>query len=354
MILPSLPMVSHFEKFITASKKGQRIKYGTKKLTKGTTNQYICVLKLLTEYQRKHTVVLRIGLLKKNSMAFIKRERKYWTRFFKNFSSFLYKEKGYYDCYVSSVYKVLRTFFNYLVNEKYFLIGSFHKLFKVPVEQSTPIILEPSQLQFLIKDKTFENSLPFHLQRTKDIFVFGCIAGLRYSDLMRLTKDNLIQTASSNYLLIHTKKTGTEVKLPLPHFILSIIDKYKRKAGKYLLPRLSSTNLNLQVKKIAEKALWTYSLPKIRFRFQRPVEIRSKNGSCLRFCDQVTAHTMRRTAITTLLSMGVPELVVRRISGHAAHSKEFYRYVVIAQDYLNSHVLTAYESLLETANKPCK
>jgi integrase len=295
---------------------------------------------------------LRIELLKKNPTGFIKREGKYLARFFKSFSSFLYTEKGYYDCYVSSVYKVLRAFFNYLLNEKYFPIGSFHKLFKVPVEQSTPIILEPGQLQFLIKDKIFENSLPFHLRRTKDIFVFGCIVGLRYSDLMRLTKDNLIKTASSNYLLIHTKKTGTEVKLPLPHFILSIIDKYKRKAGKYLLPRLSGTNLNLQVKKIAEKALWTYSLPKIRFRFQRPAEIRSKNGSCLRFCDQVTAHTMRRTAITTLLSMGVPELVVRRISGHTAHSKEFYRYVVIAQDYLNSHVLTAYENLLETATKP--
>jgi len=42
---------------------------------------------------------------------------------------------------------------------------------------------------------------------------------------------------------------------------------------------------------------------------------------------------MRRTAITTLLIMGVPEAMVRKISGHAPGSKEFYKYVGIAQDY---------------------
>jgi intergrase/recombinase len=55
---------------------------------------------------------------------------------------------------------------------------------------------------------------------------------------------------------------------------------------------------------------------------------------------------MRRTAITTLLTMGVPELVVRKISGHAPGSKEFYRYVAIAQEYMNHEVQTAYKKLV--------
>ena len=38
---------------------------------------------------------------------------------------------------------------------------------------------------------------------------------------------------------------------------------------------------------------------------------------------------MRRTAITTLLLIGVDEISVRRISGHAPGSKEFYKYVVM-------------------------
>ena len=57
---------------------------------------------------------------------------------------------------------------------------------------------------------------------------------------------------------------------------------------------------------------------------------------------------MRRTAITTLLILGVPEHIVR-ISGHSPNSKEFYRYVVIAQDYLNKHVMDAYDKLAKRA-----
>ena len=55
---------------------------------------------------------------------------------------------------------------------------------------------------------------------------------------------------------------------------------------------------------------------------------------------------MLLTAITTLLIMGVPELIVRKISGHAPGSKEFYRYVSIAQEYLNDEVQNAYKKLI--------
>jgi len=56
---------------------------------------------------------------------------------------------------------------------------------------------------------------------------------------------------------------------------------------------------------------------------------------------------MRRTAITNLLSMGMPETMVRKLSGHSANSKEFYRYVEYAQyaidqeiDRINSNIKT--------------
>lgn len=51
---------------------------------------------------------------------------------------------------------------------------------------------------------------------------------------------------------------------------------------------------------------------------------------------------MRRTAITTLLSLGVPELLVRKVSGHAPHSKEFFKYVAVSQNYLDNETQKAY------------
>ncbi|WP_154657774.1 hypothetical protein [Flavobacterium subsaxonicum] len=42
---------------------------------------------------------------------------------------------------------------------------------------------------------------------------------------------------------------------------------------------------------------------------------------------------MRRTAITTLLILGMPEHLVRKISGHSTVSGFFNRYVHYAQAY---------------------
>lgn len=77
------------------------------------------------------------------------------------------------------------------------------------------------------------------------------------------------------------------------------------------------------------------------------MEIKNKNGSSWKFHQHITAHTMRRTAITTLLILGVPELIVRKISGHAPGSKEFYKYVAISQQYLNQEVQNAYKKLVD-------
>lgn len=344
----SLPLLPQFDKFIAASKRGKRAKYAGRKLAPGTIEQYRCVRKLLEEFESHHHINLRILLLKKQSLALLKKEHVYWKRFFASFTTFLYKEKNCYDCYVGSVAKTLKAFFNYLLEEKHLPVGTFHKGFRVAQQTFTPLILEPDKLRRLINDQAFEASLPPSLQRTKDLFVFGCTVALRYSDLMSLRKKHLVEAPEGKYLLIHTQKTATLVKLPLPDYLVQIIEKYQGKTGAFLLPRLSSTNLNLQVKELCKRAGWDYQLPKVRYRRGKPVEMKNKEKECLRYFEQVSTHTMRRTAITTLLIMGVPELVVRRISGHSAHSKEFYRYVVIAQDYLNGHVLQAYEKLIQT------
>ena len=148
------------------------------------------------------------------------------------------------------------------------------------------------------------------------------------------------------WLIIYTQKTGTEVRIPLPEYALQIIERYKTKAGKYILPRLATSNINIQVKKLIQKAGWTHTLTKTISKQGKILEIKNHNGTTWKFYQHITAHTMRRTAITTLLILGVPELVVRKISGHAPGSKEFYKYVAISQQYLNQEVQNAYKKLV--------
>jgi integrase len=337
-----------FQKFIISSRSGRRLTASGKKLSTGTIEQYNCVYKLLNQFEAGAAEQLNVSLVNRCSIRELQKQRLYWKRFYRNFLNFLYK-KGFYDQYANSVFKTIKTFFNYLINEKSLPVGNFHKQFVIPSEKLIPVVLEPYQLKYLITDLDFANSLPASLKRTKDIFVFGCTVGLRYSDLLKLKKQNIQYTLNGTYLVLRTHKTAAHVKIPLPYYISSIIEKYKRRSSVYILPQLANSNMNLQLKKVIERAGWTYHLPKIRNRKGNPLEIKSNTKRSFRFCDHITTHTMRRTAITTLLMMGVPETMVRKISGHAAGSKEFYKYVSIAQDYLNKEVINAFEKLLEAS-----
>jgi integrase len=337
-----------FKQFIKAAASGRRLTSSCKRITPGTITNYRYAQKILIEFEAKTANPLRIQLLHRASLRTLQKEKNYWSRFYLQFTSFLYKEKRYSDSYVASNLKILKTFFNYLQTEKGFSVGNFHKSFRISLQKATPVVLQPKQLHYLISDKAFEADLNPYLKRAKDIFVFGCTVALRVNDLMHLQKKNILYSGEETYLKLFTQKTGAEVQIPLPDYALEIVNRYKVKAGKYILPSLSVTNLNIQIKKLIKKAGWDYVLPKVISKQGKLAELKKLNGKAWCFHQHITAHTMRRTAITTLLIMGVPELVVRKISGHAPGSNEFYRYVSVAQDYMNQEVKMAYKKLLQT------
>jgi integrase len=63
--------------------------------------------------------------------------------------------------------------------------------------------------------------------------------------------------------------------------------------------------------------------------FSEQIWIKKGSVSKTRFCDLMSSHMMRRTAITTMLILGMPEHMVRNVSGHTDNSGSFYRYVQI-------------------------
>jgi len=63
--------------------------------------------------------------------------------------------------------------------------------------------------------------------------------------------------------------------------------------------------------------------------------------------DHICTHTMRRTGITSMLSLGMPEYLVRKVSGHSANSKEFFRYVELAQHYLDEQTDLVFNNLAD-------
>jgi len=318
--------------FISKHKSGKLLLKNGARMRKGSIANYENLCKILKEFCDFTGFELRILKSKRNNNYPFRKEKNYWRKFYFQFTKYLYSTRNCFDNYVGTLIKLIRSFFNHLEREKGIYLGKLQSSFYVRHENIPIIVLNPDQLHHLIYDQELETRLCNRLKKAKDIFVFGCTVGCRYSDLKELTNLNLERIFKETYLKLTSKKTGTFSRMKLPGYAVTILDKYKGKFST-LLPPLHLSNLIKYIREVAEVAGWTYPVEKVRQKQGRFKEIKSSNPGGYRFCDLISTHTMRKTAITTYLSLGMPEQMVRRISGHSPGSKEFFRYVNYAQAY---------------------
>ena len=326
-----------FDIFLKESEKGKRVQKNGRRVRDSSIKPYVYLRKLLFDFSVKKNFPLHIYSVASLKKRELQAEKKYWARFYTEFTDYLYKDCDCYDNYVGSNIKRLRAFFNYLNEEKEMGVGSFHKKFYAHSEEIEIITLIPEQLNFLIYNTEFEEALPEHLKQTKDMFVFGCTVALRVSDIFKLSKNNIESLNGKHYLKVRSQKTNTLTRIILPDYAMDIINKYN-KTKKTIFPEISNARFNLNIKSLIEKTEWTDEQIKTRQKRGQTVIVykNQKTKEPYRFCDLITSHTMRRTAITTMLCLHMPENLVRKISGHAAGSKEFFRYVELSQKYMDN------------------
>jgi hypothetical protein len=335
-----------FDTFLKETEKGKRVQKTGIRVRASSLEPYVYLRKLLYDFSVKKNFPLRIysvSTLKKRELL---AEKKYWARFYTEFTEYLYTDCNCYDNYVGSNIKRLRAFFNYLNEEKEMNVGSFHKKFYTHSEEIEIITLIPEQLNFLIYNKEFEDTLPEHLKKTKDMFVFGCTVALRISDIFKLSKNNIESINGKHYLKTRSQKTNTLTRIVLPDYAVAIINKYTEKQ-KTIFPEISKARFNLNIKSLIKRTNWTGEQIKTRQKRGQTVVVykNPKTKEPYRFCDLITSHTMRRTAITTMLCLHMPENLVRKISGHASGSKEFFRYVELSQKYMDNETEKVYDQI---------
>lgn len=133
------------------------------------------------------------------------------------------------------------------------------------------------------------------LEQVRDIFIFCCYTGFAYTDVKKLSLDNLVRGIDGEmWIKTNRTKTNTPSNIPLLPTALDIITKYENHTDvlykDILLPVLSNQKSNAYLKEIAD-------LCGI-----------SKN---------LTTHLARHTFATTItLSNGVPIESVSKMLGH--------------------------------------
>jgi site-specific recombinase XerD len=149
------------------------------------------------------------------------------------------------------------------------------------------------------------------LERVRDVFLFCCFTGLRYSDVAKLTRADVKQ----GFINVVTKKTVDGLKIELNKHSQAIIDKYKNvKFPKdKALPVISNEKMNEHLKRLGQVAGLEEQTRIVYFKGNvRHEEVYPKWAL-------LTTHCGRRTFVVTALELGIPVEVIMRWTGHSSY-----------------------------------
>ncbi len=208
-----------------------------------------------------------------------------------DFERFLYNE-GLHTNTVNKYFRHIRKFVNLAINKDLFDLNRYpFRKFHAKTETTTREYLTPEELT-AIETLTIPTEQK-HLEKVRDMFLFSCYTGLRFSDISALSTDK-VRTIDGNVWIDTTmQKTAEPVRIPL--YLLfdgkptQILNRYTHPDRKYIFDELTNQYVNRCLKELATLA-----------------EIEKT----------VTFHTARHTQATFLLYKGVNITTVQKLLGH--------------------------------------
>jgi len=192
--------------------------------------------------------------------------------------------------------------------------------FKIPEEEADAIYLSPEEINQMFE---VDLSRSPHLKKYRDLLVFGCMTGLRFSDF------SVIRSEDVRDGMLYKKQCKTKhwVVIPLRHEANYIfINSFQRN-----IPLISNPDFNYYVKEVGRLAGLVHPVKHSYLKGSKNfVETRPKY-------QWITSHTCRRSFCTNEFLAGTPVELIMKISGHKS-LKDFYKYIKIAPEQAGQRI----------------
>ena len=162
-----------------------------------------------------------------------------------------------------------------------------------------------------------------YLERVRDVFLFQCFTGLRYSDVFNLRRGDV----KENHIEVTTVKTADGLVIELNNYSRAILDKYRQVAfeGDKVLPVVSNQKMNDYLKELSKLAGIDESVRETYYKGNERIDLITPKYELM------STHAGRRTFICNALSLGIPAQVVMKWTGHSDY-KAMKPYIDIADD----------------------
>lgn len=159
-----------------------------------------------------------------------------------------------------------------------------------------------------------------HRNDCRDIFLFSCFTGLRYSDTQQLTWDDV----DGRVLRLTTVKTAEPLTIELNDWSDAILARHiDRDHGSHCLPQIPNQVVNRNLKEIMREC-----------GIDAPVKMTVYHGAqrtdrVVKKWEVIGSHAGRRTFICNALMMGIPPSIVMQWTGHSCY-ESMKPYIAIA------------------------
>lgn len=246
-------------------------------------------------------------------------------------------KKGFRNTTISKQLAFIRWFLRWSSQKGYYQ-GDLHNSFKPKLKG---VSVDSKEIIYLTQDevKQLQN---YHfkpneeaLERVRDVLLFCCYTGLRYSDVAKLTRSDV----KNGFINVVTKKTVDGLKIELNKHSQAILDKYNGVVfpKDKVLPVISNEKMNEHLKRLGQVAGLEEPTRIVYFKGNvRHEEVYPKWAL-------LTTHCGRRTFVVTALELGIPVEVIMRWTGHSSYeAMKPYAKIV---DELKKKAMSKFDSL---------
>lgn len=223
-----------------------------------------------------------------------------------------YYKKDFRNTTISKQLSFLRWFLRWAAQKGYYK-GNLHETFKpkikgISVDSKEIIYLSQEELKQL-QEYHFQ-PMQEALERVRDVFLFQCFTGLRYSDVAKLKRSDV----KKGVVHVVTKKTVDGLRIELNKHSQAIIDKYIdcNFPNDKVLPIISNEKMNAHLKTLGQVVGLDEPTRIVYFKGNKRYEEVYPKWYLL------TTHVGRRTFVVTALQLGIPVEVIMRWTGHSS------------------------------------
>jgi len=222
-------------------------------------------------------------------------------------------KKGLRNTTIAKNIAFVRWFLRWAANKGYYQ-GTVHDTFKPKLKgidgNSKEIIyLSQDEIKQLQEYQFKPNEEA--LERVRDVFLFCCFTGLRYSDVAKLKRSDV----KKGFIKVVTQKTVDGLIIELNKHSQAILDKYKdvKFPDDKALPVISNEKMNEHLKRLGQVCGLEEPTRVVYFKGNvRHEEVYPKWAL-------LTTHCGRRTFVVTALQLGIPVEVIMRWTGHSSY-----------------------------------